>query len=440
MDRLEKKSLRTGDEKGVRRRRTNIPSSDPPQLFCKTLVLKIASRCNLNCSYCYVYNLGDTTYKDQPKTMSDTVVEAVVHRVRNHCRRHNIERFTFVFHGGEPLLAGQPFFANFVDVARLMLEPAVAVEFSIQTNGTLLTESWCKLLGRLDIGIGISLDGPKAINDLQRVDHRGAGSYDRILAGFNIAKTFSTGGTPGLLTVINPQSDPREIYQHLKDIGATSVDFLLPEATHDRLPFGKADLNSSIYADWLIAIFDIWFYEPTKAMSIRLFEFILIHILGGDPGLDSFGTGRNEVLVIESDGSIEPIGSLKVCGHGFTKLGANVATHELDDALSTPLAALYQLSGKEPCDTCKRCPIVQVCGGGYLPHRYRRQNAFDNPSIYCPDLAKLITHVHSALLDCVAKTSGQLRHLRRVTFEEVMARRGVTTNYVGEKGIASVLA
>jgi uncharacterized protein len=110
------------------------------------------------------------------------------------------------------------------------------------------------------------------------------------------------------------------------------------------------------------------------------------------------GSGENQVLVIETDGSIEPIGSLKVCGNGFTKIGANVLTHSLDEALGNDLAALFYSSGDVLCATCRECALHEVCGGGYLPMRYSTDRGFDNPSAYCGDLMKLITHIQNRVV------------------------------------------
>src|SRR5690349_18876814 len=105
-----------------------LPVSD---LKCKLLVLKVASRCNLNCTYCYMYNLGDTTYMKQPKVMSDDVVDNLIARVKKHCHMHGIDVFDFNFHGGEPLLAGPAFFEKFVNKANEALLPEVTPIFSM---------------------------------------------------------------------------------------------------------------------------------------------------------------------------------------------------------------------------------------------------------------------------------------------------------------------
>src|SRR5688572_1741196 len=160
----------------------NTPMTNP--LKCQTLVIKIASRCNLNCKYCYMYNMGDLSFQKQPKVMKDVVLTAMMQRVKDHCAIHGIKAFTLIMHGGEPLLAGFDFFRKFVNTANEMLLPDVQPVFVLQTNGTMLTEEWCQLLGELKIvNLGISLDGVKEINDINRIDHAGRGSYDRIIQG-----------------------------------------------------------------------------------------------------------------------------------------------------------------------------------------------------------------------------------------------------------------
>ena len=153
-----------------RRATSNNPRCEYAWLFsgslladpkCHLLVVKVASRCNLNCSYCYVYNAGDRSHLLQPAIMADETVAALIQRTATHCRRHGIAEFTFVFHGGEPLLAGPGFFRRFVAHVARDFPPETKPRFCLQTNGTLLTKEWCELLSDLNIGIGISLDGPR---------------------------------------------------------------------------------------------------------------------------------------------------------------------------------------------------------------------------------------------------------------------------------------
>lgn len=399
-------------------------------LKCQALILKVASRCNLNCTYCYMYNLGDTTYLLQPKRMSSQVVEVLLEKVRTHCLHHQLKRFEFIFHGGEPLLLDKEFYRDFVAKALRVLQPQIKPFFSLQTNATLLTDEWCQLFEELNISLGISLDGTPFINNKFRVDHQGQGSYEAIVQGLRtVQKSAYTKRAPGILCVIDVSSDPLEVYEHFKALAIQKISFLLPYATHDTPPPGFGDSsNPTPYADWLLAIFDQWFEEKAPKPKIRFFEQILELILGIDRGFEYLGARHLEMLVIETDGGIEAVGALKVCGNGFTKAGMNVLQHELDEALATDLSKLYHLSHRKLAPACTQCPIVQVCGGGFLPHRYSQQNQFLNPSVFCLDLMKLITHVQNKLLELLPANLRLETNLAPISFEEIKSLLTLNTS------------
>jgi uncharacterized protein len=378
---------------------------------CQALILKVASRCNLNCTYCYMYNLGDNTYLKQPKFMSDELVDVLLRKVQNHCLKHRLKYFEFIFHGGEPLLMKEEFYRNFVKKAKTALAPTTKPLFSLQTNGVLLTESWCKLFGELNIYLGISLDGTPEVNDKFRIDHHSKGAYDLIINGLKIAQSSKfLISKPNLLCVIDVFSDPLEVYRHFKVLSVNKISFLLPYSTHDNPPPGLVDRETSTpYADWLLSIFDEWFDEQGPKPSIRLFEQIIELIIGIDRGFEYMGRRNLEFLVIETDGSIEAVGALKVCGNGFTKAGINIKNNELDHAFNTELAQLYHLSHEKLPTLCKGCPIINICGGGFLPHRYKKMNGFDNPSIFCADLMKLISRIQNKIVDLLPNTDTKAR-------------------------------
>jgi uncharacterized protein len=109
------------------------------------------------------------------------------------------------------------------------------------------------------------------------------------------------------------------------------------------------------------------------------------------------GQGDIEVLVIESDGEIQPLDGLRFCENGIANTPYNVLDTALDDAYRHDLIALYHDSHSRLCATCAQCRVKAVCGGGFLAHRYARSNGFDNPSVYCHDLYKLIERLHAWL-------------------------------------------
>ncbi|MFD2350592.1 hypothetical protein ACFSTC_16585 [Nonomuraea ferruginea] len=102
--------------------------------------------------------------------------------------------------------------------------------------------------------------------------------------------------------------------------------------------------------------------------------------------------------MIETDGTMEQTDSLKAVRHGAPATGLNVADHPFDDALLHPGVVARQLAFEGLSDTCKACPYSRVCGASLYTHRYRRGTGFLNPSVYCPDLYRLIGHIRDRLL------------------------------------------
>jgi uncharacterized protein len=359
---------------------------------CRLLVVKVTSRCNLNCSYCYMFNGGDVSYLRRPALMSADTVNALLSKVHSHCVRHKIEDFSIVFHGGEPLLAPQSFFRDFVGSAHRISMGNISWHFSLQTNGVRVNSEWCALFSDLNISVGFSLDGPEAVNDRHRKDHMGRGSFERVIKGWNTA--VAHGIDPGLLCVIDVHSDPLEVYALLHQLRPREMDFLLPDATRDKPPPGYVlDSKSTPYADWLLQIFRAWTTEDDPTIRIRIFRHIMESMVGRANGLDFLGTGDTEVLVVETDGEIQSSDVLRICKPEMTLTNFNVATHELDDALNDDLIKLYVAAHRQLCASCESCDIKAICGGGFLPHRFSSSREFDNPSIYCRDLSKLITEI-----------------------------------------------
>jgi uncharacterized protein len=370
------------------------PTTLPPS--CKLIVVKVAERCNLNCTYCYMFNGGDRSFLKKPPLMSTKVVDAMMMRVRKHCDEHGIKEFAFILHGGEPLLASKDFYRYFVNAATSILGSGIKPRFALQTNGTLLNDDWCAVLFELGIGISFSLDGPQETNDLFRIDRGGRGSFDRVLKGWECA--VRNGLKPGLLMVINLDSDPTRVYELVKSLRPNTIDFLLPDATHDKLPPKYVNGGPAVqgYARWLLEVFKLWIADGGSGVKIRLFIQIMRSLYGiKNEGYDVVGTGSVKVLVVESDGEIQPLDGLRFCEEGIVSTELNVLNNELNDAYDLPLIKHYHDSHENLCSECTSCAIKEVCGGGFLAHRYSRLSGFDNPSVYCADMQLLIKELHS---------------------------------------------
>ena len=362
----------------------------------QALVVKVASRCNLNCTYCYMYNMGDDSYKLQPKFMSDLVVESIFLRIKNHSIINNLERFLIVFHGGEPLLTGIDFYENFVSIGQKVIGNQVKIDYTMQSNGVLITEKIAKKLKELNIQIGISLDGTPKSNDENRVYHNGKGSYKEILKGYNIIRDIYGSDYANCLSVIDTNDDPRIVYQHFKEIKVSSVHFLFQDFNY----LQNTQDNIPKIGNWLIEMFNLWYYDTEENKpSIRPLTDLISLMFDLNKSTEIFGKGYNDVLTIETDGSIETVDTLRICGNNFNKTNFNVLKDELSTIYeNSEIASLYYNAHNSLCETCLNCPIESICGGGFLGHRYSNEKKFDNPSIYCKEIIILISHIQNEMI------------------------------------------
>jgi uncharacterized protein len=358
----------------------------------RQFILKLHSRCNLACRYCYVYELADQTWRSRPTTMSSAVVSVAALRIAEHARAHELDSIRVIFHGGEPLLTGPGLLIEALRKIRAEVDARVRVHSWVQTNGTLLEEDTLDALEAHGIRIGVSLDGGEAAHDRNRLHANGRGSYEQVsLALHRLMKRTSI--YSGLLCVVDPSSDPVATYETLLRFAPPVIDFLLPHANWSAPPPGRTGSASAPYAEWLIPAFDRWYAAPVRETRVRLFEEIIHLLLGGKSASEAVGLTPSSLLVIESDGSIEQSDALKSAYHGAAATGLHVARDSFDAALGLPQIAATQLGLGALAEECLACPVHRVCGSGLYAHRYKAGTGFRNPSVYCPDLYTLIAHI-----------------------------------------------
>lgn len=385
-----------------------------------TLVVKIASRCNINCTYCYMYNHEDQSYKLQPKFIAKQTISNLVNKIENHCRKNNLTNFIVIFHGGEPLLAEIEYFRWILTELSNLQNEGIDIRFFVQTNGMLISPQYCDLFNEFDVKMGISLDGTQDIHDLHRLDKKGKGTYKRVVKGIEIADQHMNHDL-GSLSVLNLKSDPIETYNEYKSLNFRTLDFLLLDENFDSSGEIQDVINQMNNSEWLIKLFDYWYNEKdTERVRLRKFEQILSFLLNNNDNDEMITDKKNSVAVIETNGNIEPLDVLKICGDAFTKTVFNINDHELDMIFQNDLIDLYYDSNSLLAKKCLACPVKEICGGGYFPHRYSSKNGFNNPSIYCNDLLKLITHIQNTVVDSIPVKLREEIGIEKLTYNKAI--------------------
>lgn len=361
-----------------------------------TVLLKVASRCNLDCSYCYVYHMGDESWRTLPKRMAAETQMLIAAELGVLLRAQG-RPFSIVLHGGEPLLMGRPRLESLFTVLRAELGEACGI--SIQTNGVLISDAILDLCVQHDVTLSVSLDGPSAVHDRFRVDLRQRSTHAKVLAGLERLKAHPAAERlfSGVLCVVDPTSDPEAVYDYFKSLAIPSVDFLYRDGNHSVLPFGKASADSSEYGAWMCRILDRYVADPAPFRS-RLLDDMMRLLMGGAGVKEGVGLTDYGILVIDTDGGVKKNDTLKSSplGDDFDAAWA-LGRDALADIAASPEFRAYHLAQRPSSSICQECPHLKVCGGGMVTHRFKEHSGYENPTVFCADQKLLIQRMESLL-------------------------------------------
>lgn len=307
--------------------------------------------------------------------------------------------FAVVLHGGEPLLLGFDELASLLRGLRAQLSPE-HYPISVQTNGTLLNKELLDLFAETWTSVSVSIDGPVEANDIARLDHRGGTTHAATMRGVQLLASHSENEFlfAGTLSVIQPIVPPQVVYTFLKDLGSPSMDFLLQDGNHDRLPTGKSHFTSTEYGEWLIGLLDLYLADPSP-VPIRVLDDTVKLSLGGASQKEGRGEAEHGILIVETSGEVRKNDTLRASFEGADRFEEpwNVRTSPLSAVLSSIEFAAYTGMQAPTSRRCRSCRLLPICGGGMPLYRWSADRSYDNPSVYCHDHAVFIRHTISRL-------------------------------------------
>ena len=352
------------------------------------LLVKVAARCNIDCSYCYWFR--DAAVYNKPKLMSAEVLHQLLRRIEEHIVKYSLAEFPLILHGGEPLLWGVENFHRIAEACEaISARTDCEIPIAVTTNGILLDEDWLHCFEVHDIAVAISLDGPAHIHDIHRRTFQGTGTHAAVerSARMLVARDINVSA----LAVCNPAHDPKQYFDFFAACGIPNYDIMIPDATVGENPPPVASFYKGLFDLWLEANRQ----EPT--VSIRIITDMVTALLGNNSPTEGVGFKPIELCTVMTDGSVEAHDVLRIAGDGVTQTTFNIFEHAIDDVRNEPLWKEAREASINLCEKCRQCKFMNACGGGYLPHRYSKQNGYDNPSVYCDDLYATYQHIQSVL-------------------------------------------
>ncbi len=354
------------------------------QVFTFVLV-KLASRCNINCTYCYWFR--DAEVYKKPAVLTREAEDAFCQRLEDHINQFELDHFMVVFHGGEPLLFPKHRFVSLQEKLIAIEErTGCMIERGVSTNAILIDEEWAEILTGFNVAVSVSIDGPPEVHDQFRVDFKGKGTHAETVRGINFLRAAGI-ESPGIISVCNPATDPERIVSYVVDeLGITHFDILPPDATHMD--------NPPPIGDYFVKLFDIWYDKyAAKGVRITTLDAMIQGLLGNMSVSDTVGLGPIETVTLMTDGSLEPLDVLRIAGDGSTKSETSVMNHALQQVQHDPRWREAYEASLTLNETCRNCEYLDACGGGHLAQRWSNDHRFNNPSVYCESWKQIFGHI-----------------------------------------------
>lgn len=372
------------------------------------VILKNAERCNIACKYCYYFFGGDESYKDRPPLISRDVVLQTAEFLRNALDDLDIKSLQIVFHGGEPLMQKKADFDWCCGIFQEYLSGKTQLQFSVQTNGMLINDEWLEVFTKYEVHTGVSIDGDEYYNDLYRIDKKGKGTYQKVVAGLNKLQENAKSNNqaqPGALTVVNSSFSYKRIINHfVNELNLSNIGILLPDMTHDdEFPKGRSAVD---YGKALVDIFEEWkenpdvqirpiketvdFFQVEKKCKKQqaLNEKIETFIAEGGHFV------KNQIIVIQSDGEITLDDSFMLAHEWRNSVPkSHVSTISLKKYLEMEVFDEIKEYYEDLPEKCQSCTWVKLCKGGDLENRYKKDNGFAQESVFCDGLQIYYEHV-----------------------------------------------
>jgi uncharacterized protein len=399
-----------------------VKASREFQVFAKPA----GALCNLDCHYCY-YLQKEWLY---PQTTSfrmadDLLEEYIVQQIEIAPG----SEIYFSWHGGEPTILGLDYFRRIVDLQGKHRPSGRCIVNSIQTNGVLLTDDWCRFFAAEHFAVGLSLDGPSALHDAYRVTKDQKATHRQVMKGYRLLRQHRL--PVDLLCVVHAQNvqHPLDVYRFFKEIKAQYLSFIPLVESQPDSPGGVSErtVPAPAFGDFLCAIFDEWVRQDIGRIVVQTFEEAARPAFGLDHSLCIFRPTCGDVPVVEHNGDFYK------CDHFVTpehRLG-NIRETPLRELLGSPAQEAFGRAKQETLTRhCQACDVRSMCNGGCPKDRIIRTPDGERGLNYlCAGYRRFFTHcrpytVQLAALRWAGHPPEQLMQQLRTTATKALPKAG----------------
>jgi uncharacterized protein len=369
------------------------------------LVIQPTAFCNLDCRYCYVPE------RTNPARISNQTLSKLCIALSNAGRIKNQSHIEVLWHAGEPLAAGLPFYQEARAIFNEKLGTKPEVRQTFQTNATLINRAWCEYFIESNSLVGISLDGPKEIHNSQRFSRSKRGSFDKVMQGVALLRNHDI--PINALCVLTPVSlqQPDRIFDFFSSNNILNIAFNVEETEGEHLVSALKD-KSTVRNDYLAFMLRFLELNLDHGCLLKIREFQAqsqylwnrAHDRSFCPDEAENSVGR--IITVSCKGEVFSWSPELASGaHGnvaFFSLGNINEVGSLDELIDCPKASRIQSEINSGIDKCKKtCKYFNVCGGGSPANKFYENGSFDSTeTLRC----RLQTQ---ALTDLILEQSGR---------------------------------
>jgi uncharacterized protein len=345
--------------------------------------------CNLDCKYCFFLS-KEMLYPGSRFRMADDMLETYIRQLLESQPGPEV---AVAWQGGEPTLMGLDFFRRSVELVERHRRPAQRVAYTLQTNGTKIDDEWAGFLAEHKFLVGLSVDGPRHLHDVYRVDKGGQGSFDQVMDGWRALAARNV-DVNVLCTVHNVNGDhPLEVYRFFRDeVGARYVQFIpiVERVTEELLPIANLgwgergsdprplyltegnrvtdrSVGSEQWGRFLVGVFDEWIKKDVGTVFVQMFDAALASWVGAPPSMCVFAETCGNALALEHNGD------LYSCDHFVEpkhRLG-NIADVHMLELVSSPAQLKFGLDKRDTLPKyCRECDVRFACHGECPKNRF----------------------------------------------------------------------
>ena len=339
------------------------------------------SSCNLACKYCY-YLEKNNLYKDrQPDKRFILTDELLEKFIEMYIESQTTPQVLFCWHGGESLMRPLSFYKKVVELQKKYARGRI-IDNTIQTNGTLLNDEWCRFFKDNNWLVGVSIDGPQEFHDEYRKNKIGAPSFRKVMQGIDLLKKH--GVEWNALAVVNDFNGdyPLDFYHFFKEIECKYIQFtpiveriiprkdgryLASPMDAQNIPLADFSVSPEQWGNFLCTIFDEWVRNDVGEYFVQIFDATLANWIGEQPGVCSMARTCGHAGVMEYNGDVYS------CDHFVFpeyKLG-NIRTHTLIEMM---FSERQQKFGNDKFDKlpsqCRNCKYLFACNGECPKNRF----------------------------------------------------------------------